>query len=189
MDGHEPTGSYFWKMLVVAPQQKVEGQGTQKHAATDTTENQEIGNFFKYKPFISWKTHFFLPAAHLKSVFSGELLFRELKRWVPWEKHYFRTRDKRRVRELQLCLQCQPLTLYSCILGHMRDLPVSTIHSSSATIKPSQQPEPGHPVCLFCADLLSLSLLLPHRTSTWSLLYHEVAKGRQQPELVPPLPS
>lgn len=69
-------------MLVVAPQQKVEGQNTQKYAAIGTTENQENGRFLKYKPFISWESVFFflMPAVHLKIVFSGELLFRELQR-------------------------------------------------------------------------------------------------------------
>lgn len=46
-------------MLVVAPQQKVEGQNTQKYAAIGTTENQENGRFLKYKPFISWESVFF----------------------------------------------------------------------------------------------------------------------------------
>lgn len=103
-DGHESTGNYFWKMLVVALQQKIERQGTHKCAATDATENQEVGIFLKYKPFIGWKNAFFLPTAHFKTVFSGELLFRELQRWVPWEKHYFRICDKESVGELQLRL-------------------------------------------------------------------------------------
>lgn len=50
-------------MLVVAPQQKVEGQGTQKCAATGITENQEVGRFLKYEPFISWKSVFFFSAS------------------------------------------------------------------------------------------------------------------------------